>query len=70
MSKKAAEIATRITALEQRLLVAVLQGDDHARSLARGEIAGLKRRLPPTAGQERRGRSAQPGRAPARAPAP
>lgn len=56
MSKKS-ETAARITALEQHLLVAVLQGDDHARSLARGEIASLKRRLPSTAKLERPGLS-------------
>ena len=69
MSKKSAEIAARITALEQHLLVAVLRGDAHARSLARGEIARLKRRLPPAAGQERSGRSMRPAAAPTPAPA-
>jgi hypothetical protein len=57
MNNKSAEIAARITALEQHLLVAVLRGDDHARSLVRGEIASLKRRLPPAASHERGGRS-------------
>lgn len=51
------EIAARIDALEQRLLVAVLQGDDQARTLARVEIDRLKRRLPPT---PRRGAARSP----------
>lgn len=69
MSKKSAGIAVRITALEQHLMVAVLQGDDHARSLARGEIARLKRRLPPAASQERGGRSTRSAIVAAPAPA-
>lgn len=62
-------IAARIFALEQRLLVALLQGDDHARSLARAEIASLKRRLPPAASQERSGRFMRAAAAPTPAPA-
>lgn len=70
MSKEAVEIAARITALEQRLLVAVLQGDDHARSLARAEITRLKqRRFPPEASQEGAGLSTRTATASATAAA-
>lgn len=38
-------LAARIAAVEQRLVVAVLQGDDQGRRHARGEITRLKQQL-------------------------
>ncbi|NKE66053.1 hypothetical protein RAMLITH_09495 [Ramlibacter sp. RBP-2] len=49
MTETPQAIAARVAALEQRLLVAVVQGDDLARIRARGEIARLKRQLAPAA---------------------
>jgi len=40
--KEGEDVAARISALEQRLLVAVLTGDHGARLLTRREIARLK----------------------------
>lgn len=48
MNEQPDTIAARIAAVEQRLLVAVVQRDDHARLLARGEITRLKELFSPT----------------------
>lgn len=57
MNEKTDAIAARITALEQRLLVAVLRGDDHSRALARREITRLSNQLPSAAMEGATGRA-------------
>ncbi len=58
MNEQPGTIAARVAAVEQRLLVAVLQGDDNARSLARAEIARLRQQqLPPAPQPDGTGRS-------------
>lgn len=66
MNEQPGTIAARIAAVEQRLLVAVVQGDDNARSLARCEITRLKQQqqLRPIPQQNGSGRSARPAQPP------
>jgi hypothetical protein len=65
VNEQSGTIAARIAALEQRLLVAVVQGDDNARSLARCEITRLKQQqLRPIPQQNGSGRSARPAQPP------
>lgn len=69
MTEKPAAVSARIGALEQLLLVAVLRGDEHARTLACSEIARLKRQLASAAKPERTGLSIRTATASAPAPA-